>query len=145
MVPFVQLGWDTLMYKEANMAKVLVLEDDVVLQAVFKEHLEITKHEHLKALCVADARAFFKKHGDEIAVMIVDGFMAVGDPERTTLQFIRDMRVLGYKGPMIAASSDSTMASRQREAGCDFWIDRNKSEAIQIALRLARRKESEAA
>jgi CheY-like chemotaxis protein len=126
--------------------KILIVEDNKELQALFKAQLESYGHAVLQAFCVVEAQAHFRLHRDEIVLIILDGYMSPDDQVRTTLQLIETLRhYYEFKGPMIAASNDPTMREDQMAAGCDHAIRQNKSEAIDIALNLFAVQEKQAA
>ncbi len=125
--------------------KILIVEDNKELQALFKAQLESHGHGVLQAFCVVEAQMHFRLHRDEIVLIILDGYMNPDDQVRTTLQLIETLRdYYEFKGPMIAASNDPTMREDQMAAGCDYAIRQNKSEAIDIALNLFAAQEKQA-
>lgn len=103
---------------------IFILEDNEILQITYKRGFE--GYEVLQATSVHQARDLFLLHERDIALIVLDGYMDRADAETTTLQFARDVRKIGFQGPMIATSGYSDMNEQLMEAGCDHMARKDE-------------------
>ncbi|MDP3991360.1 MAG: hypothetical protein Q8P66_00400 [Candidatus Colwellbacteria bacterium] len=101
------------------MAKVLILEDSKTSRALFLDQLEGEPVEVVIAETAAEARDFFES--DEFDVIALDGIAPSAPDQGASLVgplLAREFRNKGYKGFIVAISSDSEVrALTKKEAG----------------------------
>lgn len=88
----------------------------------------------LTAETTAAALDLYAAHRNQIDVVVLDGHLAAG----TTLGLIRDLRMMGYAGPMIAASSDPDLRVEMIRASCTHSIVRDKREVRSLVSTILR-------
>jgi CheY-like chemotaxis protein len=101
---------------EEAMATILVVDDEQYVHDGFEVLFE--GHTVLSAFTGAEARARFNKRQKTIDVVLMDGYLAMDDPEKTTLKLAQYMRNCGFTKPIIAISGDDKMRKSLLTAGC---------------------------
>lgn len=99
------------------MQKILIVEDDPLIQDMYQRDLE--GFEIIQALTLEEGRKAFSQFAPEIKAVVLDGSLGYGEFGHVLAKEIRDA---GYTGPMIACSSLTTYATDLREGGCDHAV-----------------------
>ena len=102
------------------MKKVLVVEDGMDIQEYYKKALE-GKVEIISAYSIKSAMFHFNENPDLDAI-VMDACLP--NPPPNTLGITKRFRST-FKGPMIAASSDSGFRKMLMNAGCDHESKKN--------------------
>ena len=103
------------MHMEKYMHKVLIVEDDVSVQELYRSAL-CGKVEMLHATSIEEAETLFAAHSD-ISAIIMDACVPGSKP--TTQPLVTLFRKK-FHGPMIAASSEPHFRDLLVRAGCDY-------------------------
>lgn len=93
--------------------KILILDDSPLTHDALAFGLE--QCVVLTAFSIEEAMGYFRDHGNSIDVMLVDGHLQPGRGD----DFVADIRKLGYKGRIIAMSSDSKLNDKMMRAGAN--------------------------
>jgi len=105
------------------MATILIVDD---VAGVHRDYARgLVGHTLLRALSAKEAREQWKKHGKVIDVVVLDGYLNPSDGESTTEKLAEEIRASGFKGPMVASSSDDGICNRLRHCGCDHIIHKS--------------------
>lgn len=99
------------------MQKILIVEDDLAFQEMYKHDLE--GFDLLQARTLEQGRKSFERFGNDLAAIVLDGSLGNNEFGDTLAREIRDA---GYTGPMIATSTSMSLNDRLRLAGCDYGI-----------------------
>ena len=104
---------------------ILVVEDDVELRAVMIDSLTAEQYDVLPAANSIEAMALLKKH--PIGLIFSDFRMA---PGKSGVEFCREARDFGYRGPFVIISgyADMEMSQRSMASGCNEVILKPLSE-----------------
>lgn len=97
------------------MIKILIVEDQNILQVTTREILEPLGMEVFSALTQEQARAMFPLRQWDLIFM--DACVPGG--RINTVDLVKEFRQT-YSGPMVASSGDPSFNERLREAGCDY-------------------------
>ncbi len=111
--------------------KILVVEDEGLIQGLFATQAKAHGMELLQAKTLAEAKKLIAEHGTSIDAILWDEELPDGhSSEKIISQTWRD----GYRGLMISISS--THEREQLEAGCSHSFP--KSRALKMTLALLR-------
>ena len=100
------------------MAKVLIVEDDVSLQEMYRK--QMTGFELVQAYSLDEGRQLFQQHSDSLDAIVLDGNLGQGERGHV---LAREIREAGYTGPVIAASNSTTSTDELLKAGCNHHVD----------------------
>ncbi len=109
-----------------NLPKILVVEDDLSCQKLWPDFL-VGYVEMIFARTIAEAENLFALHPD-IAAITLDGSVpqndndVVKDGKLTTTPLARYFRTMGFRGLIIAASSNDESNSELMKAGCNAAV-----------------------
>ncbi len=106
---------------KGNKKVVLVVDDDMGVLKSYANFLGTYDVEPILVNTSARALILLDERVSEIDLIVLDG-MASSHPDGPWLA--RQMRTHGYKGKMLAASSDERMNNLMMEAGCDERADK---------------------
>lgn len=121
-----------LFWTEVMMKKILIIDDDIVWQEVWKRSLG-KRVALLPALSIPEAEKTFTEHND-IDLIAIDGCVP-GDTINTK-PLIRKFRET-YKGPMVAISKASLVRDCLIDAGCSHecekkWLPGNILKILEL-------------
>jgi len=94
---------------------------------------DLKEHTVLKALSIDSAQTLFEKFRETIDIIVFDGYIGNSGSKHTTIKLASKIREVGFKGPMIAASSDVDMRyALAKQGGCSHSIRESKDEIPEI-------------
>lgn len=107
------------------MPKILILEDSQRNGALFREQLQGEPVEVAIAETAAEAREFFGR--GRFDIIALDGIVPSEPGRKPSLMgpiLAREFRKKGYRGPLIAISSDFESQQLMKRAGCSHVCEK---------------------
>ena len=117
-----------------HMSKVLIIEDDDNWQQIYSTLLMPRGVNVIPAYTLEDARDLFIRHRDLDAI-VVDGQIGPADADITSL-LVREFRIDGFTGPIVAASSSETNCIKLVNAGCNYHVYGDKDLTVQTLVQV---------
>ena len=103
--------------------KILIIEDDVDWQEIFRGGLNFVSVKIIQAFSIEDAKKAFDDNNSDLAIIAVDACVPGKNPN--TMNIVKSFRS-SFKGPMIAISSRDDFNNMLMSAGCDHKADKHK-------------------
>lgn len=110
--------------KEAQVMKILILEREEMIQMLYSRSLQ--GHELLHANNLEEAETLFRANHQTIDVIVVNGCVEHADKELDTGPFIQKVIASGFKGPIVATSSNEGVRQDMLKAGCTHECEKHK-------------------
>lgn len=103
---------------------ILIIEDGVEMQNIWKRRLEAKGVTVLSAFNQISAREQIEKYGNNISLISFDGHVPGAVPPTTTL-LAQETRANGYTGIMLATSYDAACREQLINAGCTYTVSKD--------------------
>ncbi len=107
--------------------KVLIIEESPHWRLLYQEILKNEKLEMYLASNIHEGEILFAELWDHLKSL--DAVVASGGAGQEACEncaFVQSMRIMGYAGPIIAASGDPDVCDALKQAGCDYSVDGEK-------------------
>ncbi|MDB5188061.1 MAG: hypothetical protein JWO50_581 [Candidatus Kaiserbacteria bacterium] len=102
------------------MFKILIVEDLIHEQDRYAENMP--NFELLQAFNFKEASEHFHAHQNELAAIVLDGKLSRYEYGHALAASFREQ---GYRGPMLATSSDEDLRRRLMHYGCDHSVNKD--------------------